>query len=95
MNTMMTPSWVFVLLAEGRITRTYYSDSEETLFVLTSWCSVHNTETTNANVIVFVLTRLELEPTVNRTRCEYANHYITDMGQITDRRQTYKQSPLN
>jgi len=30
MNAMMTPSWVFVLLAEGGITRTYYSDSEET-----------------------------------------------------------------
>jgi hypothetical protein len=48
-----------------------------------------------AGVIVFVLTPLELEPTVNRTRCEYANQYITDMGQITDRRQTYKQSLLS
>ena len=35
-------------------------------------------ETTNANFIVFGLTRSVLGPTIYRTRGEHANHYTTD-----------------
>ena len=35
-------------------------------------------EATNANFIVFGLTRPGLEPTIYRTRGEHANHYATD-----------------
>jgi len=35
-------------------------------------------EATNTNLIVFALTRSELEPTIYRTRCEHANHNTTD-----------------
>ena len=35
-------------------------------------------EATNANFIVFGLTRLGLEPTIYRTQGEHANHYTTD-----------------
>ena len=35
-------------------------------------------EATNNNFSVFVLTRPGLEPTIYRTRGEYANHYATD-----------------
>jgi hypothetical protein len=36
-------------------------------------------EVTNTNFIAFGLTRSELEPTIYRTRGEYANHYTTDV----------------
>ena len=40
--------------------------------------SPHGGEATNANFIVFGLNRAGLEPTIYRTRGEYANHYTTD-----------------
>ena len=35
-------------------------------------------EVTNTTLIVFGLTRPEVEPTIYRTRGEYANYYTTD-----------------
>ena len=36
-------------------------------------------EATNINFIVFGLTQSGFEPTIYRTRDEYANHYTTDV----------------
>jgi hypothetical protein len=39
-------------------------------------------EATNINFIVFGLTQSGFEPTIYRTRDEYANYYTTDVGTI-------------
>jgi len=36
-------------------------------------------EATNANFVIFVLTRPVLKPTIYDTRGEHANHYTTDV----------------
>jgi hypothetical protein len=46
--------------------------------VLSPFCCVLSVEATNTNFVVFGLTRLGLEPTIFRTRGEYANDYTTD-----------------
>ena len=41
-------------------------------------------EETNTNFVVFGITQSELEPTINHSRGEHANHYTTDAVQYLD-----------
>jgi hypothetical protein len=50
-------------------------------------------EATNRNCIVFGLTRPRLEPTIYRTRGEYANHYATDAVRSIEEGQTTQWGP--
>ena len=43
---------------------------------------MHSGEAINTNFIVFGFIRSELEPTIYRTRCKHANHYIIDVVDI-------------
>jgi hypothetical protein len=58
---------------------THYPHSEPTVFILTYLGCVLSREASNANVIVFGLTRLESEPTIYHTRSEHANHYTAEI----------------
>ena len=48
------------------------------VFVLTSECCVLGGEATHTNIIVFVLSELQLKPMIYLTQGRYANHYTTD-----------------
>jgi hypothetical protein len=49
------------------------------VFAFIPYCCVLRWEATNTNFIVFGLTRRGLEPTINSTRGEHANHYTADV----------------
>jgi hypothetical protein len=42
-------------------------------------------EAVNTNVIVFGLTRLEMELTIYHIRCDHANHYTTELVSLGER----------
>jgi hypothetical protein len=48
------------------------------VFSLSPECCVLSGEATNTSFIVFGLTRSWIEPNINRTRGEHANHYAID-----------------
>jgi hypothetical protein len=54
----------------------WFRANQSLLFLLNAACLVEKQHI--YNLIVFVLTRPGLEPTIYRTRGEHANHYATD-----------------
>ena len=78
-----TPSWILysvISLKQQSVDRHVPPVGHIILIpILSHKCCVLSGEATNTNVIVFVLTRSGLEPTIFRTRREHANYYTTDV----------------